>query len=215
MTRLGEPLIRPAPGKRKEQRQMKHTALFAAIAALPLCGCAQDSSSSGKPDTSATNSSKKALVAYFSATGTTKGLAERLAGAIGADIFEIVPEQRYTEADLNWRDKESRSSVEMRDRASRPAIAGAAPDLSSFDVVFVGYPIWWYREPSIIDTFVESNAAALAGKIVVPFATSGGSGMGDSTANLQSLAPGAKVKEGRRFRASASADDLKKWAAGF
>ena len=194
---------------------MKHTALFAAIAALPLCGCSQDSVSSGNPDTTTVNSSKKALVAYFSATGTTKGVAERLAGAIGAELYEIVPEQAYTVADLNWRDKESRSSVEMRDRASRPAIAGAAPDLSAFDVIFVGYPIWWYREPSIIDTFVEANAAALAGKTIVPFATSGGSEMGDSSANLQALAPEAKVKEGRRFRGSTSAEDLKKWAAGF
>ena len=103
----------------------------------------------------------------------------------------------------------------MADRASRPAIAGPAPDLAGVDVVFVGFPIWWYREPSIIDTFVENNAAALVGKTLVPFATSGGSGMGDSSANLQALAPAAKVAEGRRFRASASADELAAWARGF
>ena len=103
----------------------------------------------------------------------------------------------------------------MADRASRPAIARPAPDLSGVEVVFVGFPIWWYREPSIVDTFVESNAAALAGKTLVPFATSGGSGMGDSTANLQALAPGASVKEGRRFRASTSSDDLASWAGTF
>ena len=158
---------------------------------------------------------KKALVACFSATGTTKGVAERLAGAIGAEFCEIVPAQPYTMADLDWRDKQSRSSVEMADRASRPAIAGEAPDFSDVEVVFVGFPIWWYREPSIIDTFVENNAAALAGKTIVPFATSGGSGMGDSSANLQALAPGAKVVEGRRFPASVSADALKGWAEGF
>ena len=103
----------------------------------------------------------------------------------------------------------------MADRASRPAIAGPAPDLAGVDVVFVGFPIWWYREPSIIDTFVENNAAALVGKTLVPFATSGGSGMGDSTANLQALAPDAKVVEGKRFPASVSAEDLKKWASEF
>ena len=155
---------------------------------------------------------KKALVAFFSATGTTKGVAERLASAIGATLHEIVPAQPYTAADLNWNNRQSRSSVEMADRASRPAIAGAAPDLSGVEVVFIGFPIWWYREPSIIDTFVESNAAALAGKLVVPFATSGGSGMGDSSSNLQALVAGARVAEGRRFRGSVSADDLAAWA---
>ena len=158
---------------------------------------------------------RKALVACFSATGRTKGVAERLAAAIGADFYEIVPAQPYTAADLDWRDKKSRSSVEMADRASRPAIANAVTDLSDYATVYVGFPIWWYREPAVVDTFVEGNAAALAGKTVVPFATSGGSGMGDSAKNLQALAPDAKVVEGRRFPADASADDLRAWAAGF
>jgi hypothetical protein len=118
-------------------------------------------------------------------------------------------------ADLDWRDKQSRNTLEMADRASRPAIANPAPDLSAYDVVFVGFPVWWYREPSLIDTFVESNATALAGKTLVPFATSGGSGMGDNSANLQALAPASKIPEGRRFRASASADELATWAGGF
>ena len=155
----------------------------------------------------------KALVAYFSATGTTKGVAKRLADAIGSDIFEIVPAQPYTDDDLDWRNKKSRSSVEMADRACRPAIANPAPDLANYTVIYVGFPIWWYREPSIIDTFIESNAAKLEGKTIVPFATSGGSGMGDSSANLQKLAPKAKVVEGRRFSASVDADTLKTWAA--
>ena len=186
----------------------KTTLAVLLLAALPLCGCAQEPTTPTK-ETETMN--KKALVAYFSATGTTNGVAERLAGAIGATLHEIVPAQPYTAADLNWNNKQSRSSVEMADRASRPAIAGAAPDLSGVEVVFVGFPIWWYREPSIIDTFVENNAAALAGKTIVPFATSGGSGMGDSSANLQALAPAAKVVEGRRFRGSVSADDLAAW----
>ena len=101
----------------------------------------------------------------------------------------------------------------MADRKCRPAIATSVPNLADYKTVFVGFPIWWYREPSIIDTFVESNAEALAGKTIVPFATSGGSGMGDSTANLQALAPKAKVTAGRRFNASVDADTLKAWAA--
>ncbi len=193
----------------------KHSILAIALTALlPFCGCTKENTASNtKTGESAVNNMGKALVVYFSATGTTKGVAQRLAGAIGADIFEIVPAQPYTEADLNWHSKQSRSSVEMADRKSRPAIAKAAPDLTDYKTVFVGFPIWWYREPSIIDTFVESNAEALAGKTIVPFATSGGSGMGDSSANLQALAPKAKVTEGRRFRASVDADTLKAWAA--
>ena len=192
----------------------KTATLLPLLALLPLCGCAKETTTN-QTETATMNSTNKAIVAYFSATGTTKGVAERLAGAIGADLFEIVPAQSYTAADLDWRNKQSRSSVEMADRASRPAIAGTVPNLADYATVFVGFPIWWYREPSIIDTFVESNAAALAGKTIVPFATSGGSGMGDSTANLQALAPDAKVVEGKRFPASVSAEDLKKWATGF
>ena len=156
-------------------------------------------------------SDKKALVAYFSASGVTAGVADRLAKAAGADLFEIKPVQIYTSADLNWRDKQSRSSVEMNDRSSRPAIASKVEDMAHYDVVFVGFPIWWYREPSIIDTFMESYD--FAGKTVVPFATSGSSGIGDSGKNMQALAPKAKVLEGKRFPASVSAEDLKKWAA--
>ena len=154
----------------------------------------------------------KKLVAYFSASGVTKTVAQKLAQAANADLFEIVPQQIYTNADLNWRDKHSRSSVEMNDRACRPAMA-AAPDVSGYDVIFVGFPVWWYREPSIIDTFMES--ADFTGKTVVPFCTSGGSGLGDAAKNMQALAPGAKVSDGKRFPASVSPDELKKWAERF
>ena len=194
---------------------MKKTPLLSIFAALALSACAKEPAAQPQPETDTMNNQPKALVAYFSATGTTKGVAERLAAAIGADLHEIVPETPYTMADLDWRDKNSRSSVEMADRASRPAIANPAPDLAAYGVIYIGFPIWWYREPGIIDTFVESNASALAGKTVVPFATSGGSGMGDSSSNLQALAPAARVAEGRRFRASASADELSAWASGF
>ena len=154
----------------------------------------------------------KKLVSFFSASGVTKAVAQKLAQAANADLFEIVPQQIYTNADLNWRDKHSRSSVEMNDRTCRPAMA-AAPDVSGYDVIFVGFPVWWYREPSIIDTFMESTD--FTGKTVVPFCTSGGSGLGDAAKNMQALSPGAKVLEGKRFSASVSADELKQWAQQF
>ena len=152
----------------------------------------------------------KTLVAYFSASGTTAKVAKEMAEAIGADLFEIKPETPYSGADLNWQNKNSRSSVEMNDRSSRPAIAVKAADMPQYDVVFVGFPVWWYREPSIIDTFMESYD--FAGKTVIPFATSGGSGLGDSAVNMQKLAKGAKVVNGKRFSGSASAEELKAWA---
>jgi flavodoxin len=156
------------------------------------------------------NTMKKTLVAYFSASGVTAALAERLAAAIGADLFEIKPEEPYTAADLDWRDKQSRSSVEMNDRSARPAVAASVEDMASYETVFVGFPIWWYREPSIIDTFMESYD--FSGKTVVPFATSGSSGIGDSPANIQALAPGAEVAPGKRFDKNASAEELGRWA---
>ena len=120
----------------------------------------------------------KALVAYFSASGVTAAVAKKLAAAVGADLFEIQPEQLYTNDDLNWQNSRSRSSVEMNDRSCRPAIAFAVENMAQYDAVFVGFPVWWYREPSIIDTFME--AYDFSGKKVVPFCTSGGSGLGDS-----------------------------------
>ena len=155
----------------------------------------------------------KALVAYFSASGTTARLAERLAQATGADLFEIVPEVAYTAADIDWRNKRSRSSVEMEDRSSRPAIASRVTDMAAYDVVFVGFPIWWYREPSIIDTFME--AYDFAGKTVVPFATSGGSGIGSSGQNMAALAPGAKVVQGDRLASSTGVAELRTWASAW
>ena len=152
----------------------------------------------------------KALVAYFSASGVTADLSKRLADAIGADLYEIKPEQTYTDADLNWQDKQSRSSIEMNDRNSRPAIGNYVENMEQYDTVFVGFPIWWYREPSIIDTFME--AYSFDGKTVIPFATSGGSGMGDSSKNMQEPANGAKLVQGKWFGSSASADELKAWA---
>ena len=153
----------------------------------------------------------KVIVAFFSAGGTTKAVAERLARGIGADLFEIEPAVRYTRADLNWQDRQSRSSLEMNDRASRPEIASSGAGMEAYDTVFVGFPVWWYREPSIIDTFMEQYD--FTGKTVIPFCTSGGSGLGESAQNLRALAKGAKVMEGRRFASRESERELATWAS--
>ena len=129
----------------------------------------------------------KKLVAYFSASGVTAKVAETLAEAIGADIFEIEPKVPYTEADLNWMDKNARSTIEMNDPASRPEIAVKRDDMKDYDTIFVGFPIWWYVAPTIINTFLESYD--FSGKTVIPFATSGGSGMGKTEAVLHALCP--------------------------
>lgn len=153
----------------------------------------------------------KVLVAYFSASGVTAKVAERLAKEIGADLYAIEPEVPYTSADLNWQDKNSRSTVEMNDRKCRPAIRSKVEDMSQYQVVFVGFHVWWYREPSIVDTFIE--AYDFSNKTVIPFATSGGSSIGDSGKNMQALAPGAKVMAGKRFAANTSEKALGDWAA--
>ncbi|MCR5746316.1 MAG: flavodoxin [Lachnospiraceae bacterium] len=153
---------------------------------------------------------RKTLVAYFSASGVTKKVAENLAKAAEADLFEIVPEQIYTSADLNWQDSNSRSSVEMNDRNARPAIKGKLDDIGKYTYVFVGFPVWWYREPSIIDTFMESYD--FNGKTIIPFCTSGGSGLGEAGENMLALAKGAKLVDGRRFTGNVTIEDLKAWS---
>lgn len=152
----------------------------------------------------------KKLVAYFSASGVTASLAKNLAAAIDADLFEIEPEVKYTKADLDWTNKKSRSSVEMNDKLSRPAVAKKLGTISEYDEVFVGFPIWWYIAPTIVNTFLEGYD--LAGKTIIPFATSGGSGMGETNAYLANSCKGAKLVEGKVLRRNACADELKKWA---
>ena len=152
----------------------------------------------------------KKLVAYFSASGVTAALAKNLAAAIDADLFEIEPVIRYAKADLDWTNKNSRSSVEMNDKLSRPAVAKKLGNMSEYDEVFVGFPIWWYIAPTIVNTFLEGYD--LAGKTIVPFATSGGSGMGETNEYLANSCKGAKLVEGKVFRRNADADELKKWA---
>lgn len=153
----------------------------------------------------------KALVSYFSASGVTAKVAGKLAEEIGAELFEIEPKDFYTDGDLDWQNSRSRSSVEMNDRNCRPKIASRVENMGQYDVVFVGFPVWWYREPSIIDTFMEDYD--FSGKKVIPFATSGGSSIGDSGKNMQALAPGAKVAEGKRFVSNVSGKALADWAS--
>ena len=151
----------------------------------------------------------KILVAYFSVGGMTRIVAENLVQASGADLFEIVPEQPYVEADLNWELEVCRTRDEMNDKNSRPAIKSKIEDISQYSHVFIGFPIWLYREPSIIDTFMESYD--WTGITVIPFCTSGGSDIGDSGKNMAALGKGAKVLEGRRLSGLTTDDDLKKW----
>lgn len=151
----------------------------------------------------------KKLVAYFSASGVTAKLAATLSEAIGADLYEIVPEVPYTKADLNWMNKKSRSSVEMDDPNSRPAIAGLRDSMDEYDVIFVGFPIWWYVAPTIINTFLESYD--LSGKTVVTFATSGGSGMGKTNEMLQPSCHNSTLLEGKVFKPNVSKAELAAW----
>ncbi|PJM72915.1 flavodoxin [Bifidobacterium primatium] len=154
---------------------------------------------------------KRMLVTYFSATGTTRGVAERLVRAIGADLKEIVPAQPYTAADVDWRDTGSRSSVEHRDRGMRPALAEPI-DVEPYDVVFVGYPLWWETAPRVVRTFLESED--WTGRTIVTFATSGSSTRGADGVQLHDSAPAARWVPGRRIAASESEARLAKWVDG-
>ena len=152
----------------------------------------------------------KILVAYFSASGVTKGVAEKLAKVVNGDLYEIKPEQPYTSADLNWMDKNSRSSIEMKDHSSRPAINGKIENMENYDVVYIGFPIWWYVAPTIINTFLESYD--FSGKTIVLFATSGGSGFGNTVAELKgSVSDTTVIKEGKVFNSGVSKDQLSSW----
>ena len=151
----------------------------------------------------------KILVAYFSATGTTKGVAEHIANGLNADIYEIVPEEAYTDADLDYNDNNSRTTIEMNDPEARPAISGSVENMEQYDIIFVGYPIWWGEAPRIVSTFMESYD--FSGKTIVPFCTSGGSGIGSSASNLERLTSGATWLDGRRLNGSDSQDTVMEW----
>ena len=150
------------------------------------------------------------LVAYFSASGVTGNVAKVLAEAVGADLYEIKPAVPYTAADLNWMDKNARSTVEMNDPSSRPAVANADANVGDYDVVFLGFPIWWYVAPTIINTFLEQYD--FTGKTIVPFATSGSSGMGKTNEKLAPSCPGAKLLPGKLLNGKPSKQDLAAWA---
>ncbi len=152
----------------------------------------------------------KALVTYFSAGGVTAALAKKLAGSIGAPVYEIRPAEAYTKEDLNWMSRKSRSTLEMQDKSCRPALADTSAPVADADVVFVGYPVWWYREPSVIDSFLE--AYDFSGKTIVLFATSGSSGIGEEAPARAAEISKTKVEPGRRFSSRASEDELKNWA---
>ena len=153
----------------------------------------------------------KTLVAYFSASGVTKRAAENLAAAAETDLYEIRPAVPYTSADLNWMDKSSRSTIESKDRSSRPELADKDADIAAYDRIFVGFPIWWYTAPAIIKTFLESYD--FSGKTIILFATSGGSGLGKTVKDLEECCPGAVIREGKLLNGNPSRDALKEWAA--
>lgn len=178
---------------------MKRIAIMmAALLAISLSVCAQTKQ----------EKKSKTLVAYFSASGVTRGVAQQLAEVAGADLHEIKPAQPYTDADLDWRNKQSRSSVEMKDKSSRPAITDKLQNMKDYDVVYVGFPIWWYTCPTIVNTFME--AYNFQGKTVIPFATSGGSSIKKACEDLKTTYPNINWKEGKLLN-HASKCDLQKW----
>jgi len=152
----------------------------------------------------------KKLVAFFSASGVTAKLAEKLASAIDADLHEIKPEVSYTTADLDWTNKKSRSSVEMNDKAFRPAVANMVEDMNQYSIIYIAFPIWWYIAPTIINTFLEQYD--LKGKKIIPVATSGGSGMGNTNKELAPSCAGADLRDGKVFSVNTSESKLKAWA---
>ena len=181
---------------------MKKIALFV-VALLAICLSASSQMKKQKE-----NKDTKVLVAYFSATGTTKAAAQQLAEVTGGTLHEIKPEQPYTDADLDWRDKQSRSSLEMKDKTSRPAITGKLDNMKKYEVIYVGFPIWWNTCPTIINTFME--AYDFKGKTVIPFATSGGSSIKQSCEDLKKAYPSLNWKEGKLLN-RASKKEIEDW----
>ncbi len=153
------------------------------------------------------------LVAYFSASGKTAAVAKTIAAAANAPLYEIKPKVPYSDSDLNWRNQQSRSSVEMHDPASRPELADTDADIASYDTIFLGFPIWWYIAPTIINTFLEQYD--FSGKQIVLFATSGGSGFGKAAEGLKKSAPNAVITEGKLFSGRTAAGNLKEWISRF
>lgn len=188
---------------------MKKISSIIIVASLMVAACANsESKTENQSDNQNETKEMKTLVAYFSASGVTRQVATQLAEVAGADIYEIVPEQLYTDDDLNWRDPLSRSSVEMKDKSSRPAIKKSELNMDDYSVIYVGFPIWWYTCPTIINTFME--AYDFGGKTVIPFATSGGSTIEQACSDLKAAYSKANWKEGRLLN-SASKQDIEEW----
>jgi len=187
---------------------MKRMILFPLILLLSLCMMIT-ASAAPEAEQETMEAAADVLVIYFSATGTTRGVAEKIAALEEADLYEIVPAQAYTDEDLEYSNPESRATMEQNDPACRPEIAGELPDLSQYETIYLGYPIWWGQEPRIMDRFVES--ADLGSKTIIPFCTSGSSGIGDSGANLEANAGSGTWKQGQRFPGDVSEEDLQAW----
>ena len=161
------------------------TILSTAMVLMSMVACAQNHQNN--PNQQKGDNMKKTLIVYFSATGNTKAAAEKLAREFNADLYEITPETPYTAADLDWRDKSSRSTLEMKDKSSRPAIKGVCGNIAQYDTVWIGFPVWWYTAPTIVNTFIEAHD--LSGKVLNVFATSGGSGVKGSASDLKKAYP--------------------------
>lgn len=177
-------------------------------------GDMENDASSAETDNADTSEAQggKVLVAYFSVTNTTKGVAEHIANGLKADIYEIVPEEPYTDADIDYNNNNSRTTIEMNDPDARPAISGSVENMEQYDIVFIGYPIWWGEAPRIINTFVESYD--FSGKTIVPFCTSGGSDIGSSALNLEELTSGAQWLPGQRLNGRGSQATVMEWVNG-
>ena len=195
---------------------MKKTVMIlAAILGFSLAACSKGNNKKENKTTTQTTETQekkemKTLIVYFSATGNTKSAAQQLAKEFNADLYEIMPEEPYTSADLDWRDKTSRSTIEMKDKSSRPAIKGRCENIADYDTVWIGFPVWWYTAPTIINTFIEAND--FTGKTIVPFATSGGSNIKKACEDLQATYPNYKFGEGKLLNSIDKAD-IEKWAA--
>ena len=189
----------------------KFFCMMAAMTMMSLGACTgNNSQSQSKQDAQQPEGQGKALVAYFSASGVTEGVAKELAAVTGGTLYKIDPEQPYTDADLDWRDRTSRSTVEMKDLSSRPAIKGGGKvdNVAQYDTVFVGFPVWWYTAPTIINTFIEAND--FKGKVMIPFATSGGSTIDKSAADLAKAYPDLNWQPGRLLN-GANQDTIRTW----
>ena len=193
------------PGDINNRIMNKIILTLAAVMTMSLAACAQDEGEKNM------QSGNKPLVVYFSATGTTAKAARTIAEITGGTLYEIVPQQAYTAADLDWNDSQSRSSAEMNNPRARPALKDTKLDAAAYDVIFIGYPIWWNQAPRIIDSFIEGHD--LTGKTLVPFATSGGSGISNSVNELKNAYPDLEWQNGRLLNGT-SRNAIRDWVGG-